>query len=82
MLNDMSSRQLTEWMAYYGLEPFGNELTDIHLARLTSVQVSTQKKNHPPEKFRLWRRIASVTGTFDPAQFYGELKSAFGLKKE
>lgn len=82
MLADMSSHLLTEWMAYYQLEPFGDELTDIHLARLASLQVSTKKKQYPLEKFRLWKKVASNSGKFDPQEFYDSLKKAFRLEKK
>lgn len=78
----MSSHLLTEWMAYYQLEPFGDEIIDIHLARLASIQVSTSKKQYPLEKFRLWKKIKEFTGTFDPQRYFDDLKQAFKLKKE
>lgn len=81
-MRDMSSRLLTEWMAFYGLEPFGDELVDIHLSRLASIQVSTQKKQVPLDKFRLFKKIAVDSGKFDPMEFYTGLKEAFGLKKK
>lgn len=82
MLEGMSSRLLTEWMAYYSLEPFGDELIDIHLSRLASIQVSTSKKQVPIEKFRLWKKISAESGKFDPLAYYNELKQAFGFKKK
>lgn len=82
MLGGMSSRLLTEWMAYHNLEPFGDELMDIHLARLASLQVSTKKHQVPVEKFRLWKRIAETTGRFDPQKYFEELKQAFRLDKD
>jgi hypothetical protein len=81
MLGNMSSNLLSEWMAYYNLEPFGNELLDVHFARLTAVQVSTKKKPVTLDKFRLWKKIANITDKFDPQRFYEDLKTAFGLKK-
>lgn len=82
MLDGMSSRLLTEWMAYHNLEPFGGELMDIHLARLASLQVSTKKHQVPVEKFRLWKRIAETAGRFDPQKYFEDLKQAFRLDKE
>lgn len=82
MLGGMSSRLLTEWMAYHNLEPFGDELMDIHLARLASLQVSNKKHQVPVEKFRLWKRITETTGRFDPQKYFEELKQAFRLDKE
>lgn len=77
MLAQMSSHQLTEWMAYYNIEPFGDELIDIHMARLAAIQVSTEKKQVAPEKFRLWKKIA----TFDPQEYFDGLKAALTFKK-
>lgn len=82
MLAGMSSRLLTEWMAYYNLEPFGDEILDIHFSRLASLQVSTKKHQIPAEKFRLWKRIAEDTGKFDPQKYFDDLKESFRLKKE
>ena len=37
MLNRMSSRELTEWMVYYDLEPFGEERDDYRHAMVATV---------------------------------------------
>ncbi len=78
MLAQMSSRQLAEWMAYYSMEPFGDELLDIHLAQLAAIQVSTKKNPVVAEKFRLWKKVS----TFDPQEYFDGLKTALGFKKE
>ncbi len=82
MLKSMSSRLLTEWMAYYKLEPFGAELVDIHFARLnaTLIDVNKSKGSAPSktEKFRLWKN----TKVFDPQEFYNKLKASLTMKKE
>lgn len=36
MLRRISSRQLSEWMAFYNLEPFGQSHTDFLIAQLTN----------------------------------------------
>lgn len=81
MLKQMSSHLLTEWMAYYNLEPFGDELQDVHLARLTAtlLNVNRKKGSNPidPEKFRLWKKIKK----FDPQDYYNQLKAALTFKK-
>ena len=33
MLSSITSRQLSEWMAYYGIEPFGPNIDDLRDAR-------------------------------------------------
>lgn len=78
----MSSRLLAEWMAYYQLEPFGDELIDIHLSQLTALQVSTKKKPVALDKYRKWKKIADETGNFDPQEYYNSLKKAFRLEKK
>lgn len=77
MLRQMSSRQLSEWIAYYQLEPFGGELIDIHFARLQAQWASTKKDVKDPQNFRLWKKMQS----FDPQNFYNQLKTALFFKK-
>jgi hypothetical protein len=77
MLKRMSSRTLTEWMAYHNIEPFGDELLDIHLANITAALLNTnRKKGSSPaqsKEFRLWKEIKR----FDPQAFFENLKAAF-----
>lgn len=40
MLSGMSSRQLSEWMAYAQIEPFGEERGDIRMAYALSILVN------------------------------------------
>ena len=81
MLREMSSRTLAEWIAYHGLEPFGDELTDIHFARLnaTIIDVNRGKKGSPtdPKKFRLWKFFER----FDPQEYFNQLKAGLTFKK-
>ena len=81
MLREMSSRLLTEWMAYYGMEPFGSELTDMHFARLntTLIDINKKKGSAPTdvEKFRLWKKISQ----WNPQEYYNQLKAALTFKK-
>ena len=44
LLERMSSRELTEWMAYYRLEPFGDERADLRNALLCTVMVNLWSK--------------------------------------
>ena len=80
MLQEMSSRTLTEWMAYHRLEPFGDELLDIHLANIAALLANANRKKGAaamqPREFRLWKEIS----TFDPQAFFDGLKSI--MKKE
>jgi len=78
MLKRMSSRTLTEWMAYNRLEPFGDELLDIHFAELKAIVANANRKKGSaaiePKKFRLWEEIRE----FDAQEFFDRLKSVFG----
>ena len=40
MLSEMSSREFSEWMAYYTLEPFGEELADARNATSIAANVN------------------------------------------
>lgn len=40
MLDEIGMPQLTEWMAYYQLEPFGEERADFRMARLAATMVN------------------------------------------
>jgi hypothetical protein len=72
MLAGMSSRTLTEWMAYYQVEPFGDELIDIHFATLDAIMTNSKDKKSDPKKFRLWRVDAEEN--FDARAFFDGLK--------
>ncbi|MCL5995491.1 MAG: DUF4035 domain-containing protein [Chloroflexi bacterium] len=43
----MSSREFSEWMAYYNLEPFGEERADLRMAMLASLIANV---NRDPRK--------------------------------
>ncbi len=43
----MSSREFSEWMAYYSLEPFGEERADLRIAILDSLIANA---NRDPKK--------------------------------
>ena len=79
MLRRMSSRTLTEWMAYYNLEPFGDEMLDIHLSNITAVLKNTNSKNATrPKEFRLWKEVKK----FNPQEFFSNLKTVLSKDKE
>ena len=83
MLREMPSRTFTEWMAYYTLEPFGDELIDLHFAKLNGTLIDQWKKkgSEPtdPKTFRLWKQIKKP---FDPQKFYDGLKMVLRAKKK
>jgi hypothetical protein len=82
MLRRMSSRTLTEWMAYHDLEPFGDGLQDIHFANITALLANANRKKGSgaaqPKEFRLWKEVRQ----FDPQEFFNNLKSALKSDKE
>lgn len=41
LLSSMSSREFTEWMAYYQIEPFGEEIADVRNAISTAAIVNS-----------------------------------------
>jgi len=55
LLHRMSSRELTEWMAYYALEPFGEERGDMRAgivaSTLYNVHRGPKSKAASPEDF-------------------------------
>lgn len=77
MLEAMPSRLLDEWMAYFGLEPFGDELLDTHLATITAILFNANRprgeKTRQVKDFQQWRR--SSAKPFDAQRFFDNLKS-------
>lgn len=69
MLRRIPSRLLSEWMAYYGLEPFGQERENMHAGLVTSAVYNV---NRDPKKHRK---------PFSPGDFMLEFDSA-GAPKE
>lgn len=71
----MPSHVFTEWMAYYGIEPFGDELVDVHLANVTAILANQNRgKNQKavkPDQVRLWKQMKKV---FEPGEFFANLK--------
>jgi hypothetical protein len=55
VLESMSSRQLTEWIAYAKLEPFGEERADLRAGIVASVIANAnrdpKRKPYKPEDF-------------------------------
>ena len=55
MLAEMTSAQLSEWMAYAQLEPWGEERADLRAGIIASTQANTMKgakgKSFKPQDF-------------------------------
>lgn len=86
MLESMSSRLLAEWMAYYQMEPFGDELIDTHLARIAALLFNANRpkkeKARETKDYELWKHPAKP---FDAQGFFDNLKSwaiLAGAKKD
>ena len=81
MLSLMSSGLFTEWIAYHNLEPFGDELIDVHLSELTAAVMNSNRKKGSQaieaKKLRLWKAIEK----FDPQEYFDKLKDALSFKK-
>jgi hypothetical protein len=61
----MSALELTEWMAFFELEPHGEQRMDMHFARLMylTAQMQSKKRLQPAEfypRFR-WEEQAETT---------------------
>jgi hypothetical protein len=73
LLDRMSSREFSEWMAYYELEPWGEERADLRQAMTTSAvhnSIQAQTK-HPkwttPEQFMPFSEKAQTPTAEDGA---------------
>jgi len=45
---DMPSSELTEWMSYYKLEPFGQERDNWHSAQIASILANVNRRKNAP----------------------------------
>jgi len=50
LLSRISSRELTEWMAFYRLEPWGAEVDDQRAALVAATVANTWRAKGPPAK--------------------------------
>lgn len=48
LLREFSSRELSEWAAYYKLEPFGEDRADLRLSFLTTLMHNLHRKSGVP----------------------------------
>ncbi len=51
LLDRIDSRELSEWIAYYAIEPFGEERGDLRMQRICQVtaQIAVGKKGRKPK---------------------------------
>ena len=83
MLARISSRELTEWGVFYGLEPFGEHRADLRagVVAATVANVNRDKKQKPykPEQFLLFREKPKQTWE-DQLRMVEMLNIAYGGK--
>lgn len=86
MLTEIPARLFNEWLAYYRVEPFGEERADLRIAQLTAVTANAhRKKSAKPFKIqdfllkfkrqrrKQWQEILSMVESMNKA-FGGEDK--------
>lgn len=76
----MPSNLLSEWIAYYEMEPFGAEILDAHFAELKAIVLNVNRAKNAtpidPEKLRKWKKLEE----FDLKKYYNQLKAALTFK--
>ena len=50
MLSKMDSREISEWMAYYSMDPFGEVRADYRMAMLACLTANINRGNGQPFK--------------------------------
>lgn len=86
MLESMSSRLMAEWMAYFGIEPFGDELLDTHLATITAILFNANRtKSEKARQVKDYQQWKPLPKPFDGQEFFDRLKgwaTLSGAKKK
>jgi hypothetical protein len=81
MLAEMSSAQFTEWQLYFGIEPFGSQLLDVHFASFQSLFANANRpKNqsaYQPKEFMLSKQATNA----NPLSVFQKLKSFMNVQK-
>jgi hypothetical protein len=81
LLEKMSSRELSEWLAYYGLEPFGDERADLR-AGIISSTIANANSNHrfkPSDFMPDFRGRYSAASEFDPYELARNIQRTVDL---
>lgn len=92
LLDRMSSRELSEWMAFYEIEPWGEERADLRQGMTTSAvhnSIQAQTK-HPkwtkPEDFMLFKESTQPktdeAGPVDPSALKDKLLAFTGNRRK
>jgi hypothetical protein len=78
----ISSHEFAEWMAYFTIEPFGDDLIDLQFSQLEALlaNVNRSKKGRAfkPEDFLL-RQVKEPEQPKTPGQVYQNFKANLGL---
>lgn len=84
MLAEMSSRQLTEWMAFFRVEPFGDSERQAEyrtaLVASTVVNMNRDPKKKPIEAETFMRENYLEDEEMDEQTLAGKVFAAFGKK--
>ena len=82
----ISSKEFTEWMAYFVLEPFGDDLFDQQMAQLQALIANVNRdpkkgRSYKPKEFALRNRAQEDDQEdLTPGQLYQRFKAHLGLK--
>lgn len=82
LLARVDSRELTEWMAYAELEPFGERRADVRAAEIAWVMANLWRgKNQKPYELEDFLLAAGPErgGELTPEESLAAVKAAFGL---
>jgi len=82
MLAEISSRQLSEWMAFARLEPFGFEADMLGHAITASTVANTSRTKKSQKVFKPDDFIPKERRIPTPAEFFQNLKTYFQLRKD
>jgi len=82
LLESVSSRELSEWMAYYSLEPWGEVQSEYRAALVTSMIANTardDKKYPQPFQADEFMRESYLMNDKEPVNLLDKAKSIFGM---
>ena len=71
MLREMTARQLDEWKAYFGLEPWGTSVLDTEFAHFKAIYTNCHAKkgrSYKTDQFRIYKeRQEDLDSLYDQA---------------
>lgn len=84
MLRQITSRQLSEWIAFARLEPFGYEARFFQAATIAAATMNAQRTKRSQHVFTPYDFIPDLEGKRKEARgsFFQNLKSFFALQKK